>query len=607
MRKGGNPAKQQLKAPAEKESGPTQQKRVNSAGTEAKPRTLRILSRSLSMRAAVLATLIFATLYSVTVVETTADTPVYVAQIIQYHLKGASASPALLWEFGHFLWRPVAYGLWRVMHPALSFWSGDDARLEITAIFFGINFVVGMGLTLLLLLLSFSLGLQTPQAVAITTAFMLFSTILRYVHSGMSYNLGFMLQIGALWLIANGLRPDRPRSTLAFLGGVALALSCAVWFPYILSVPSVLLAAWFVTPQERNLEDNLQTRIRGLLIATSATAVVGLSMLAFGIWINHLSSYDLLKQWIVSSAHGVIPENRLVRLPTGIARSFLFFGEQGVALKRFVLGDPYAPTHFTDLLPALWKVGVVFGTLAVIGIALARYSWRGLAVLLCAFVPTIAFAVLLFETSEPARYEPVYPALLIAVAAILSLGRRAMVYERVLVCFAIIMAAVNLTAFTWTLRSTNTKVVERAQLVHDHAAPHGVAYILSFRDPLSTFLQRSPFSPLNRPGALPLYNVIEPGNKNVITWRQDAGCRGLRAWNDGGEIWVSDRLIAERPEPGWEWVEMDDRRVHWGDVRDYFRQFAQDEHIGTDDGFFRVVADAQNRQQLEKICAGSEY
>jgi hypothetical protein len=103
---------------------------------------------------------------------------------------------------------------------------------------------------------------------------------------------------------------------------------------------------------------------------------------------------------------------------------------------------------------------------------------------------------------------------------------------------------------------------------------------------------------------LPLYNVIEPGTTNVITWRQDAGCRGLRAWNDGGEIWVSDRLIAEKPEPGWEWVEMDDRRVHWADVRDYFRQFAQDEHIGTDDGFFRVVADAQNRQKLEKICPG---
>ena len=42
-----------------------------------------------------------------------------------------------------------------------------------------------------------------------------------------------------------------------------------------------------------------------------------------------------------NSAHGIEPQHRLLRLPTGITRSFLYFGNDGILFKRFTLGDPY--------------------------------------------------------------------------------------------------------------------------------------------------------------------------------------------------------------------------------------------------------------------------
>jgi len=590
-----------------KRCGGREETSLGLSGINPDPQQEVVVGRSFGVLAGLVAAIAFTTLYILTVVETTADTPVYVNQILQYHLKGASASSASLWEFGHLLWRPLGYGLWRVLHPVLFSWFGDNSWIQITAILMGINFVVGIGLTILLLLLCDWLGLTKGISIAVTSGFMLFSTILRYVHSGMSYNLGFMFQIAALLLIAHAMRTDRRQKIFALLGGVALALSFAVWFPYVLTVPSILLAAWFVNSTGRATKPNSQeVHIRVLAFAACATAILGLSLFATGAAINHLSSYAALKDWVVSSKHGYVPENRLVRLPTGIARSFLYFGDQGVALKRFVFGDVYAPVRITDLLPALWKVILVFLTLTVISIALARHSWRALLVLLCGFVPIIAFAVLLFETSEPARYQPAYPALLIAVVVVLSIRKSKKFYRYFLALFLGIMATVNLTAFAWTLRSTNSKVSERAKLVHDHAAPRGVAFVLSIADPLSTFVQRSPLSPLNRQGALPLFHVIEPGNARMVTWRRDAACRVLQAWDDGGDAWLSDRLTANRPKPDWGWVEKEDSRIHWSDVRDFFNRFSQNAHIGAEDGFFRVSPTPENLDQLHSLCEGTQ-
>jgi hypothetical protein len=560
-----------------------------------------------SWKIAAVAIVVFIVLFWLTVPATTADTPVYVGHILTYYQHLPNASPFLLWEFGHLLWRPLGYGLWLVERPFLSSWSGGNPVLEITAVLIGVNFVVGVILTPLLFFLSRRLGLPGGVALVVTAGFMLCSVILYCIHSGMSYNFGLAAQLAGLLLILQAVRTPRRSVLYAVLGGVALALSVLVWFPYVLTVPAVLLAGWIVDPARRPEDPFLPAgRMRVIALASAAAALVGLAIFGVGAAIDHITSYAVLRQWIVDSAHGVNPERRLLRFPTGVTRSFLDLGNDGTIMKRFTLGDPYASVGKIDLIRAgVWKVILVFTVLSVLCVTLARRreTWPALAVLAVGFLPSLAFAVLLFETSESARYEPAYPSLLVAVCAVLLMPRNIRVPRWFLAAFLAVLAIVNLKAYTWDLRSIASLTTDRVMLLHEHTAHNGIAFLLSYRDPVSSYLQKLPFSRLNQQAALPLFHVIETGNISVVTWRSAAACRILQAWDAGGEAWLSTRLVAQRPKPDWNWTERDDSRVHWTDLPAFFTRLETDGGIGGEDGFLRVTPTANNRRALQESCA----
>jgi hypothetical protein len=559
-----------------------------------------------SWKIAAVAAAAFIVLFWLTVPDTTADTPIYVGHILTYYQHGQNASPFLLWEFGHLLWRPLGYSLWLAGRPLLSSWSGGNPVLEITAVLVAVNFVAGLILTLLLFFLSRRLGLPRNAALTVTAGFMLCSVILNYIHSGMAYNLGLAAQLAGLLLILHAVRMPNRSGLYAALGGLALALSFLLWFPYVLTVPAVLLAAWIVDPARQPDAPLFPPgRLRLIALASAVAAFVGLAIFAIGASIDHIASYAALKQWIVNSAHGFDPERRWVRLPTGVTRSFLNLGNDGIVMKRYTLGDPYAPVHKLDLIRAgIWKVILVFVALAVLFVTLARRreTWPSAAVFVAGFLPTVAFAVLLFDTSEPARYEPAYPSLLVAVCGVFLLPRNIRIPRWFLAGFLIVLGIVNLKAYAWDLRSIDSITADRAMLVHEHTTHNGIAFLLSFRDPVSTYLQRVPFSPLNQQAAMPLFHVIEAGNISVVAWRSAAACRVLQAWDVGGEAWLSSRLIAQRPNPDWNWAEHDDSRVHWSDLPAFFSRFELDSRIGGDDGFLRVAPTANNRRILQESC-----
>jgi hypothetical protein len=324
-----------------------------------------------------------------------------------------------------------------------------------------------------------------------------------------------------------------------------------------------------------------------------------------GAAIGGLDSYEGLEKWLVDSAHGIDPNRRLLRLPAGVTRSFLNLGGESIVLKRFVFGDRYASVGTEILLQSpLWKVVAVFVALAAVFVAVARFRQTrpALAVLLCGALPVLGFAVFLFETSEPARYQPAYPSLFVAVAAVLLLKEPVRLARCCLVGFAALMALINGTAYGWSLRAKPQVAAERALLVNRHAGGNGVAFIVSFRDPLSTYVQKVPFSPLNRPGALPLFHVIGAGDSTVNGWPRASACRVLEVWEKGGEAWVSDRLAAPRPLPEWNWAENDDPRVKWEDLPAFFGGLARDLHAGGHDGFFRVAVTPENRERLSSQC-----
>ncbi len=251
---------------------------------------------------------IFVALFCLTVPETTADTPVYVDQVLTYYQHPPNTSPLLLWEFGHLLWRPLGFVLWLATHSILSTWSGGNPVLEITAVFIGLNFCAGAIVAVLLFLVCRRLGLSASLGLAVTSGFLLFSTMLNYIHSGAPYNLGLAAQLGALLLMFKAVRQSG-RTMSAVLAGVVLALSFLLWFPYVLTVPSVLLAGWMM-PRQGDDDSFSQSRLRTLAITAVATAVVGFTVFCVGAAIDHISSYAALKQWIMASGHGFSQERR---------------------------------------------------------------------------------------------------------------------------------------------------------------------------------------------------------------------------------------------------------------------------------------------------------
>jgi hypothetical protein len=277
---------------------------------------------------------------------------------------------------------------------------------------------------------------------------------------------------------------------------------------------------------------------------------------------------------------------------------------EGIILKRFVFGDPYAPVRWTGLIGAgLWKIVLVFVTFCVLFWSLFRIpnGRPALLVVLAGMLPTIGFATVLFETSGSERYFPLYAALLVGICIVLR-DRAARAAHLALAIFLVVMAVVNLRAFAWDLRVYARTSSDRFRLVHDHTRHGGVALILSFKDPLSTYFQRSPFDPENQLNALPLFHVIEAEFNGVPLWRPQSSCRVLQAWSAGGEAWLSKRLATPRPLPDWQWSENDHPLAHWVDVSGFFRQLDLEAGIGGTDGFLRIAKDPKNQAIFQNNC-----
>lgn len=84
----------------------------------------------------------------------------------------------------------------------------------------------------------------------------------------------------------------------------------------------------------------------------------------------------------------------------------------------------------------------------------------------------------------------------------------------------------------------------------------------------------------------------------VPFWRSDFASLTIRTWDHAGEVWVTTRVLSERPRRNWAWVEGDDRRITWQEIYQFFRDFNHSETRGGDDGFFLIRNTAANRKLL---------
>lgn len=521
------------------------------------------------------------------------DTSSYTGDIAQYVGRSPIGAGSLLWEFGHLFWRPIGWGLVTAGAPVfarLTDWGPVQAGAFVL-----MGLTILCGVLTVLLWHSLALDLTASRAVAFLIAFSFAcsNSFLTYVHAGASYVCGLFAVTLSIWVLRNG-RGDGPIRPAALVASAALAAFAAMlWFPYVLSAPGIVFIALWPTaatfhPASVLRPENIRLMRRFVVVLLICLALG----FGAGAWARRITSISQARTWIAESGHGWSQTHRIARLATGLPRSFFFMGSDGILYKRFLLKDPYAPVGIRDLMRAsLWKILIFDIFLLSLIYALLRSPghWAFWA-LLAGSVPVLAFAVFLFEPGSPERFFPAYPFLILAVAwALRDFPRARRMPQFVILAFLTCMAATNIySMYRPRVDRMDAGSIGRLADVRSRVSDTSLVAILNNLDELEGLTGRAPFSAVNRPAPRRLYDVIEPNTLRIPTWRREFAQEALRAWSNGGEVWVSKRLLQDRPRPEWNWVEGDDKRITWKDVPAFFLPLLRDDEFGGPDGFARL-------------------
>lgn len=493
-------------------------------------------------------------------------------------------------EFGHLLWRPLAVVATILARPVIEGWMHLEPGLPPLAALMALSTIFTWFAALLLYRIARVLAGSALAAVAVALLFLTANAVLLYMRSGFSYVPGVAFDLLAVSLVVAppcrlalrfGLRP--------FFAGCALAASICLWTPGLFAVAGPITLA-FLWEKDR----------RFAVQAGLWTALLTGGTFAAAIMINQFHSWREVADWIRNSSHGVAQTQKVLRLATGLPRSLIAIQDEALLLKRLYLHDPYAPVTWMRVFTgAAWKPPLFALAMGALGWILAKTGTgrRLLIANLCAWIPLIVFAVTVFESGAAERFSPAFALLFPAVAyAARSLSWRSVAHW-VLGIFFAAMVVVNLSstsAAAWEAR--DRAALGRLEAYHRVWRLASVLVLLSPRDPIWRFHRVYPFHPLS---LVPFRfaDAFEPANVHTLLFRQEFARQALSAWQDGGEVWITRRVMAERPKPEWEWVE-GDNGARWQELSAYYRQFATDAETRGDDGFLRVAASPANRLLL---------
>jgi len=532
------------------------------------------------------------------------DTELYVSQILKHraHLLAPGQDP--FWDFGHTAWRPLVNAVFGVAGPAAKHLCGGDQRQALAWLMFVITAV--STLAAILLLWSFLERHSNPWAAWIAAiACLSANAIIDYSRSGAPYVPALACLMLALWLIQRAhARPDAGM-LLAILAGLSMCASVTLWFPFVLATPAALLYALYGSPMPL-----LRFRIR---LAAVMMVVCGCALTAaYGVVIRErqIHSWTDLKSWISASQNDWAQTDRIKRAVSGIPRSFLDLGDDTLLLKRYAFHDPYARV-------SLWKVLIAPGTIklllfylytgAVILVLWRTYSGRGVLVLLAAAaVPVLVFGVILFEPGSTERYLPVYPFFFWAAACALAAGgaQYRTVCRGMAVFLLVVWCAGNIYAKSgWRSAGQYRAFLERKNALDARAQSGSLVAVINLRDPIYYMPALRLLDHQAQPHNFQVYDVIETASARVFRWRRQFAELSLARWSKGRQVWLSNRLLAERPQPEWRWVEGDTGRVKWIEIRTFFRSF--DVTVGVDgsDGFVLLAESPHNQESLRELAS----
>jgi len=530
------------------------------------------------------------------------DTIVYAHQIANYS-RGILGRHRF-WEFGHLLWRPIGYLIWRLGQPYWSHQFAGSQPLQIYAALRLGNLVLGYVAALASFGIAWKISRSIIAGALVASAFLCWNPFINYFQSGTAYVPGLSMQlIGTYLLLADSGECSRGR---AWLAGIALALSVCLWFPYAFGLPGIFLLAYLWKKPDSEPNRTLsRTRLCWLAHAVAVCALAGIGFYAVGTSLAGVRSVQEFRTWVAEAGHDFQPQKKYLRVATGLPRGLVELSQDGMLLKRLILKDLYNPASVYDLLhTSLWKLLLFYAGMAglIWSLSLDRDARPVLLPLLLSGGLLLFFAVVLFEPSQPERWMFGFSVLLPAIAFAFRKDRVSATRAIPLGIFLSAICLTNIVAYaTPSEPGADNPTVSRIVALKPWLAPHSIVTLLSFGDGISLFVERFPFHPLNplfRTEAMQFYFLTEPGSANSPRWRENFAARGLKSWQENGDIWISKRLLASRPWSEWGWVESDDPYLKWRDIATFFAGYTFDGDVGGTDGFLRIARAPTNQKLL---------
>jgi hypothetical protein len=549
--------------------------------------------------------ILFATVIVFTGPQSYSDTNMYAAEI----QNAAAVTDPHLWDFGHLLWRPAGW----LAHHATVRWLEPRIGSSYFVVFpplIAINLIAGLACVVCAFLLAHNASGRLGVAFALSAGLLASNAFLNMTQTGTAYVPGLALQLAGMAVIVSAVRSHRLGWGAAWLAGALLAASCALWVAYVLALPAAALTALVWERDSLSLRSG-EGRQRLVFVArlTAATFVIGAIVFALGAAVVGIGSIAEARAWLSDAGHGYAQTRNWMRIGAGIPRALLDLGNDGMTIKRYLFGDPYARTSLVDVVQAgLWKIALVHAALglALWGLATSARG-RGLLLPLGASSAAVLTFALAYEAGSAERYLPLYPILILAAAFLcrdFSWRRPACA---ALAAIFVAMLGVNLPSFALaTARQQFEGDIRRIETASQALRPASRVVLLSFRDGIHDFYHRFPFHPLALQGQLPVYYLTDPMEGRADLWPRRVAKAILRSWENGGDVWVSRRLFADSPLAEWGWVEKDHPDLIWREVADFFQGLHSGNSIGGADGFVLLLADEHNSTQLAKIAAGKQ-
>jgi hypothetical protein len=374
-----------------------------------------------------------------------------------------------------------------------------------------------------------------------------------------------------------------------------MAASVCFWFPYLLALPAALASPLFIAGWDRR-------RLRLVTQATLACGAFGTLSYLVAVSLLGIHSVAELQAWVAASSHGTHISG-VARAVFGLARSLVNMGADGQLFKRYLLHDPFNPVSLGELFRlSLGQVMLVYLGLGSIVVSLWRSrSDRGLVLLLLLNAGPVFLFGIFFDGGAIERYLPLYPMLFVSLAASL-VCKGSKVFKAAPLALVALIAVANISAMnTPGLDRQAAASTDRVESLRPLLTANSSVVVLHWQDDLMSLHRNSLFDPLVRSKALHLRHLLTPGTDDVLSWKSSFAAHALAIWNKGGDVWLTNRAMSERPRREWGWVEGDDRNVSWSGFPSFFSRMEMGGEAGGDDGFRLIIPSRGNRELLEQV------